>query len=140
MNHDLQIPTDHVVIPSNYLTALKNDREALKQLRASTGKLVRFQKNASDELKAYLAVALASAPSLSITAAEYAAPMFVTAFLVHHGLEDNLGKEENYPSSFPSGSYLCSIMEEIAAENMVWQSHELFEKKVHLSCDKGSYH
>ena len=79
------IPVSHRIVHGKYLTELEKDREALHQLRDGTW-LQRFAKSANSKLKTYLAVALAAAPALAVTAAGYFIPMVVTAFLHHYGL------------------------------------------------------
>ena len=132
------IPVSHRIVHGKYLTELEKDREALHQLRDGTW-LQRFAKSANSKLKTYLAVALAAAPALAVTAAGYFIPMVVTAFLHHYGLFGKVGKLENYAKSFPSETYLRERIIETAAENLVWLAYELDDKKVFLSCDKGEY-
>ena len=132
------IPVSHRIVHGKYLTELEKDREALHQLRDGTW-LQRFAKSANSKLKTYLAVALAAAPALAVTAAGYFIPMVVTAFLHHYGLFGKVGKLENYAKSFPSETYLRERIIETAAENLVWLAYELDDKKVFMSCDKGEY-
>ena len=94
-------------------------------------------RDTNSKLKTCLAVALAAAPALAVTAAGYFIPMVVTAFSHHHGLFGKVGKLENCAKSFPSETYLRERIIETAAENLVWLAHELDDEKVFMSCDKG---
>ena len=138
-DYSVELPDYYTIESACYVTSLKKDREALKQLKKET-KLQRFSKNASDTIKSFLAVALAAAPNFALKTAAFILPLLVTAFLHHYGLYDKIGKLENYPSTFPSETYLRGNMHDMAADNLVWLAHELDDKKVYLSCDKGKFY
>ena len=131
------LPSSHTIINDSYFKALKKDRERLKQLQDNT-KLERFAKNACSTLKSCLAIALAAVPAFALSAAAYVIPLLVTAFLKHYGLYDKIGSLDNYAKSFPSEAYLRKNVMDHAADNMVWLSHELDNRLVFLSCDKGN--
>ena len=103
--YSYDIPATHTIVTVKYLSQLKREREALKTLKGQT-KLKRWTKNASEIVTKFLAFALAAAPGMAITALGYVLPMMVAGFLHHYELYDHIGKEENFPSCFPSESTL----------------------------------
>ena len=55
----------------------------------------------------------------------------------HYELYDHIGKEENFPSCFPSESTLRNTITNQAAEDLVLLSHDLTDKYIFIGCDKG---
>ena len=137
--YDFDLPVSHTIVHGTTLTKLKQDREKLERMKEAT-KMKRFTKNPLESIRPYLATALAAVPSFAITAAGFIIPLFVACFLTHYGLIDHVGNAENFTQTFPSASYLRENMFDEASHNLVWMAHELDDKKVYLSCDKGKFY
>ena len=58
-------------------------------------------------------------------------------FLHHYDLLDHVSRYEFFAHNFPSETYLRERITEQATHDIVYLSHELKEKLVFLSCDKG---
>ena len=108
----------------------------MKLLQERTKKR-RFERNAPDFMRYFLAIALSAAPNFAIKTAAYIIPLLVTGFLKFYGLFASVGKLENYASTFPSETYLRNNITRMAADNTVWLAEELQGKKVFIQCDKG---
>ena len=133
---NVTIPRSHVVIHTSEYKKLLSIKHNFEQLKDHSSKK-RFAKNASRLIKAYLAITLAGCPGFSITSAGYAIPLFVIGFLHHYDLLYLVSRNEFFTHNFPSDTYLRERITEQATHDIVYLSHELKEKLVFLSCDKG---
>ena len=133
---NIELPKSHVIIHRSEYKKLLKERDTLCMLRWRSRKK-RFAKNVASIIKAYLAVTLAACPGFSITALGYAIPLFVIGFLHLYDLFDHVSSYEFFAHNFPSETYLRERITEQATHDMVYLSHQLKEKPVFLSCDKG---
>ena len=132
----ITLPKSHVIIHSSQYKQLLQAKDTIAMLRIRLRKK-RFARNAAAIIKAYLAVTLAACPGFSITALGYVIPLFVVGFLHLYDLFDHVSSYEFFAHNFPSETYLRERITEQATHDMVYLSHELKEKLVFLSCDKG---
>lgn len=135
---EFALPCSHVVIPDSHIRALENDRKVLKQPKESA-KSKQFTRNASDTLKACLAIALAAVPAFAMKAAGCVSPLLVTAFLKHCKPFDRIGKVDDCAMSFPSESFPRKNAMDHAADDMVWPLEELESHCAFLACDEGMF-
>ena len=131
----IDVPNSHVIITRSKLVELQNDQTKVKSLqRGFSGK--RFTKKASELMKTYLVVALASVPGLAIKAAAYLIPMIVSAFLVDHDL---IPEKDDYVKNFPSETYLRGLMMDAACKATLKLAVRLRSATaVFIACDKGN--
>ena len=81
---------------------------------------------------------MASIPALAFSAAQFAFPMMIYAFLYDTGVFKNDFEIDEFVTAFPSDWYLRKLTYHQAARDTMFLGDTLVNKRIYVSCDKGN--
>jgi len=131
-----EIPTHYKLVLTSHISKLKNDGETLQSIK---DKIQSSSYTASSFFSQSLwAILMSSIPALAFSAAQFAFPMMMYAFLYDTGLFKYDFDMDQHVTAFPSDWYLRKLTYHQAARDTMFLGDSLVNKQIFMSCDKGN--